>query len=145
MRYEISDLLGSGSVSARLMIQRMGVPEGPKCELAVDFIGKSLERGVTCFCGIRMHKWIVGALCLKISLVASASKRASTKLERGAFGLVVGATNEVHLFLPASAEADAVFPKNALVLLAVANRLQDNDWVDQLLVEEFGPGENRNP
>ena len=72
-------------------------------------------------------------------MVASANKRASTKLERGAFGLVVSATNEVHLFLPASADEDAVFPKNALVLLTVANRLQDSEWVDQLLVEEFGP------
>lgn len=69
----------------------------------------------------------------------SANKCAGTKLERGAFGLVVSATNEVHLFLPTSADEDAVFPKNALVLLAVANRLQDSDWVDQLLVEEFGP------
>ncbi len=75
-------------------------------------------------------------------MVASASKRAGTKLEGGAFGLVVSATNDVHLFLPVSADEDAVFPKNALVLLAVANRLQDSDWVDQLLVEEFGPEQN---
>ena len=76
---------------------------------------------------------------MKISVVASTNKRAGTKLERGAFGLVVSATNDVHLFLPASADEDAVFPKFALALIAVANRVQDSDWVDQLLVEEFGP------
>jgi hypothetical protein len=77
-------------------------------------------------------------------LVASANKRTGTKLEKGAFGLVVSAINEVHLFLPATADEDAVFPKNALVLLAVANRLLDSDWVDQLLVAEFGPHQKHN-
>ena len=69
----------------------------------------------------------------------SANKRAGTKLEKGAFGLVVSATNELHLYLPATADEEAVFPKLALALIAVANRMQDRDWVEQLLVEEFGP------
>jgi hypothetical protein len=107
--------------------------------LAVDFIENGLEAAALAGSPKGPKTALIGALCLKISLVPSANKRAGTKLERGAFGLIVSASNEVHLFLPATADDDAVFPKNALVLLAVANRLRDSDWVDQLLVEEFGP------
>jgi len=76
---------------------------------------------------------------LKPPLVVTHPASKSSTLEKGSYALVVSATNELHLYLPATADEDAVFPKLALALIAVANRLQDRDWVDQLLVEEFGP------
>ena len=68
------------------------------------------------------------------------NKNGGTKLERGAFALVVTATNQLQLFLPATSDADAVFPQYALALIAVANKLKDIEWVERLLIDEFGPG-----
>ena len=67
------------------------------------------------------------------------NKNGGTQIEKGAFALVVTATNQLQLFLPATADDDAVFPQYALALIAVANKLKDIDWVERLLIDEFGP------
>ena len=84
---------------------------------------------------------LIGAFPLKPYLIASitGTEKGGTKLDRGSFALVVTATNELQLFLPATADDDAVFPQYALALIAVANKLKDIDWVERLLIDEFGP------
>ena len=69
------------------------------------------------------------------------NKKGGTQIEKGAFALVVTATNELQLFLPATADDDAVFPQYALALIAVANKLKDIEWVERLLIDEFGPSQ----
>jgi hypothetical protein len=73
------------------------------------------------------------------SIPVARHKNGGTKLDRGSFALVVTASNELQLYLPATSHEDAVFPQNALALIAVANKLKDVEWVEQLLIDEFGP------
>ena len=70
------------------------------------------------------------------------SNNGRTQIEKGAFALVVTAANQLELFLPATSARDAVFPQYALALLAVADRMRDKDWVEELLVDEFAPHRN---
>ena len=67
------------------------------------------------------------------------SNNGRTRIEKGAFALVVTAANELQLFLPATTTRDAVFPQYALALLAVADRMRDKAWVEELLIDEFAP------
>lgn len=83
--------------------------------------------------------WLEHSSLKQPLIVAHRGNKNRTKLERGAFALVVTSANELQLILPATADEDAVFPQYALALIAVANRFQDRDWVEQLLIEEFGP------
>ena len=89
---------------------------------------------------------IVEHFSLKQPLIVAhkGNRTRGTKLERGAFALVVTSTNELQLFLPATSDEDAVFPQYALALIAVANKFQDKSWVERLLIEEFGPGQHYN-
>jgi hypothetical protein len=64
-------------------------------------------------------------------------KIGGTIIEKNAFALVVTPRNELQLIMPSASNDDAKIPQLALALIAVANKLSDQEWVEQLLADEF--------
>ncbi len=59
--------------------------------------------------------------------------------DEGDYALVVTSDNEVRLVTPRlDDDNDSPVPSLALLLIAVANKLQDSAWVEEIIADYFG-------
>ena len=77
----------------------------------------------------------------------SESEDGRTFLNKGDYALVITSDNKIELVIPTPDDSneDEPAPDRALMLIAIAEKLHDQEWVDRLMSEYWAELEAKNP